>query len=144
MRVSRQPPAMQGHAGPATGAARHHQVRVAQEAGRLRQDLAQPLVCLTGGAAPLLQRRGGDQSPGEETDTPFHGRKVHIKSALLGKKGAKGGSDCGSWREVPIQLFQRFDSLYNQRQTVTPILGNETPEEEQINTEQIEVVVLLI
>lgn len=78
MCVSRQPPAMQGHAGPAADTAGNHQVRMAQEAGRLRQDLAQPLVCPTRGAAPLLQGRGRDQSPGEETDTPVHSRKVHI------------------------------------------------------------------
>lgn len=69
MRVPREPPARQGHAEPAAGAAGRHQVRVAQEAGRLRQDLAQPLVRPAGGAAPLLQRRGGDQSPGEDADT---------------------------------------------------------------------------
>lgn len=72
MPVSRQPAEMQGHTGPAAGTAGHHQVRVAKKAGRLCQDLAQPLVCPPRGAAPLLQRRGGDQSPGEEAETTSH------------------------------------------------------------------------
>lgn len=41
------------------------QVWVAQEARRVCQDLAQSLVCSARGSALLLQRRGGDQSPGK-------------------------------------------------------------------------------
>lgn len=109
MRVSRQPPAMQGHAGPAAGTAGHHQVRVAQEAGRLRQDLAQPLVCPTGGAAPLLQRRGGDQSPGEEADTPFQRRKVNVQSALLGaKRGQNGGATKYLEATLSVEACRKF------------------------------------
>lgn len=45
----------------------------------------------------------------------------------------------GSFFFVFFYEFLRFDSLYNQRQPVSLILGIEIREEEQINTEQIEV-----
>lgn len=71
MRVPQQPQAQRrsgqrGH--PEAGTPKCHQVRVAQEAGRFCQDLAQSLVCSARGSALLLQRRGGDQSPGKTAD----------------------------------------------------------------------------
>lgn len=72
MCVPQQSPAQWGsgqHRGPEAGEAECHQVWVAQEARRFCQDLAQSLVCTERGPALLLQRRGGDQSPGKTADT---------------------------------------------------------------------------
>ncbi len=57
------------HRDPEAGTAKCHQVWVAQEARRFCQDLAQSLVCPARGQALLLQRRGGDQSPGKAANT---------------------------------------------------------------------------
>lgn len=76
MCVPRQSPARRRsgqHRAPEAGTAEGHQVWVAQEARRFCQDLAQPLVCPARGPAVLLQRRGGDQSPGKaERLIPTH------------------------------------------------------------------------
>lgn len=68
--VPQQPPARRRsgrHGDP--GTAERRQVRVAPETRGLCQDLAQSLVCSARGSAPILQGRGGDQSPGKTVDT---------------------------------------------------------------------------
>lgn len=75
MCVPRQSPAQwrsDQHRDPEAGTAQCHQVWVAQEARGFCQDLAQSLVCSARGAAPLLQRRGGDQGPGKPANTLRH------------------------------------------------------------------------
>lgn len=53
------------HRYPQAGTTECHQMWMAQEARRFCQDVAQSLVCPARGPALLLQRRGGDQSPGK-------------------------------------------------------------------------------
>ena len=51
---------------------------MAEEAGRLREDLAHPLVRAAQGAAVLLQGRGGEQGPGESEERPEETHPVAV------------------------------------------------------------------
>lgn len=64
VRVPQQPPARR-RSGRGAGTPRCHQVRVAQEAGGVRQNVAQPLVRSARGSAALLQGWGGNQATGK-------------------------------------------------------------------------------
>ena len=94
--VPQQPPARRRsgqHRDP--GTAERRQVRVAPETRGLCQDLAQSLVCSARGSAPVLQGRGGDQSPGKTVDT-LKSQKITTASLTIDFRLQSVGSLFGS------------------------------------------------